>query len=109
MSTPAPFQPISGCVVTAAVASASLTIPTPPGGAQVTSFQVMIQVLSGANAAFSFNTTAEAPDGTPDQNAIPLLGGNAVIWTVAPGCTAIRYIRIGGTDATVYITFGLGD
>lgn len=107
MSALQPFTPISGAFVTAAVGAASITVPTPPLGA--TSHQLMIQVAAGANAAFSLLGTAEAPDGTPDTNAIPLLGGNAVIWTIPPGTTAISYIRVGGTDATVYFTWGHGE
>ncbi len=103
MASLSPFTPGTCAVVTAATAAASITVPT---GA--INPQVMIQIAAGANAAFSFGSgTAEAPDGTPDAKAITLLGGTVAILTVTS--STISYIRVGGSDATVYFTFGSGD
>lgn len=100
-----PFTPGQCAVVTAATAAASLTIPTAYAGRP---HQIQVQVASGANAAFSFTGTAVAPDGTPSGAKLALLGGTSAIWTVPLTATAISYIRVGGSDATVYITFGDG-
>jgi hypothetical protein len=105
MSMYPPFTPGLGAVVTAAVGASSLSIPSAYLSRPA---QVEIQVAAGANAAVSFTGTAEAPDGTPDGKAIPILGGNAVVWTIPQSATAISYIRVGASDATVYFTFGNG-
>lgn len=105
MAVTNPFTPGTSAVVTAGSAAASLTLPA---GATAGGRQVQIQVAAGANAAFSLNGTAVAPDGTPNANKHAILGGNSVIWTLPVVCTAISYIRVGGSDATVYFTFGDG-
>lgn len=105
MSMYPPFTPAYGAVVTAATGAASITVPTAMQGK---SHQLQIQVLTGANMAYSLTGTAEAPDGTPDSKAITLLGGNATTITVGPSVTSISYIRVGSSDATVYLTWGFG-
>ncbi len=103
MANVLPFTPGTCAIVTAGTSASSITCPT---GA--ISYQLMIQVAAGANAALSFGSgTAEAPDGTPDGKAITFLGGTVAILThTSP---TISYIRVGGSDATVYLTWGAGD
>lgn len=102
MSYSPKFTPVSCATVTAGAAAASLTVPATVSGKN---WAVLIQISTNV-AAFSFTGTAEAPDGTPDANAITLITGAREYFTFGPGTTAISYIRVGASDAVVYLTFG---
>lgn len=99
------FTPGSCATVTAGSSALSITVPAAYSG---TDHQLQVQVKAGADAAFSLTGTAEAPDGTPDLKAVTLRGGNIALWTIPATVTSISYIRVGGTDATVDFTWGMG-
>lgn len=96
------FTPVSCAVVTAGAAAASITIPSTVSGKD---HVLLIQVSTNA-AAISFAGTAEAPDGTPDSKALTYITGAREYIDVGALTTALSYIRVGGSDAVVYLTWG---
>lgn len=96
------FTPVSCATVTAAVGAGSITVPATVAGK---THCLLIQISTNA-AAFALSGTAEAPDGTPDAKALTFITGAREYIEVGPSVTAISYIRVGGSDAVVYLTWG---
>lgn len=96
------FTPVSCATVTAATAASSITVPATVAGKN---HCLLIQVSTNA-AAFSLSGTAEAPDGTPDSKALTYITGAREYIEVGPSTTAISFIRVGSSDAVVYLTWG---
>lgn len=101
------FSAAQGAVVTAGQIASLVAIPSTmlnePRAA------VHVRVVAAANAAFSLSGTAVAPSSTVSASAIPVLGGFDTVFHIPVGSTALSYVRIGSSDATVYLTFGYLD